>query len=947
MDASNPVKSNNLVSFSDLASEHLMNRRQDFQELRRLIAGGVRVFCSREGEDRILSVDGKVLKDLCQLNVFAESKETQIDITVPQVPGVRVCTYHTSGENQKGALVKVRRSFPGTRRSHAVCQQLMGRVENASLNIGKRVYASGTKTGFANRVNIWGSRRPPNQKRAFESLGLVLKDLFKEIFPIDSRLLTNWHGDMNAQLKDVKVNKTSSAGPPYYMSKSKVMGGCMEIVSDIIKAAEQDRLKTFLAENEELMIAECKNKVDRYLIDEISKKTRPYWSFSFPVQLFYSRLCQEFTSALKLFSPTTKSVNAYGFSWAHGGGERLFHWMKSTVEGEKKFVVYGDDCCLVRRLNGRLQVNFPDFKQMDGSISKEFASEVVDYVYQSFAKVFEKNNFWRMIALMWKDSLVGATFLVHGEKAYKNPTGLLTGCVGTTLVDSFLAGAAYFALIHHRVDLDDEDKVFKFLKDLGLEIKEGTWDWELVDEEPGYGERPFMGEFLGSSLIMVRGENRLEPIPFKREEDLVSLIGNLRMPREMKEISTNRYLFDAARGYMVTAAYNHSTVWNALCDIIDNIPAEVVCMRTQTGPIGPDGTHVGDSPELVSFVGEDFEWPSSDGFPDVDFCLSLYMTDNNKILGNWLPVMPSLEDDIKKFRRTKKDLQIVKLPNKWSSEAIQEDIEEKLDRSLSTRLPDDLTPLMKKTSPPKTYVKHKPYVAAARKEKVLGLVLDDVDEIPLLILEAIVLMERDTIKFIAAKKGFKLSKDFIFKRKVDKRAERETQNEVVIPPDILYEVSKRYKMKDPVSQVSSAVLESTGDLEWETDVITQQPITVRVTLLSNGVQLARYHSTSAKNAKRLLCEDIVNSSEFVSPLYNALKIEQQQQIEAQQHDLNTSAEDETSTTESSEKDTDEPSSVPSPPIPKPRRTVPKPKPRTSLKKEKTDSEEESPESGRN
>ena len=152
------------------------------------------------------------------------------------------------------------------------------------------------------------------------------------------------------------------------------------------------------------------------------------------------------------------------------GAQRLFDWMCETEEGEVKFCAYGDDVRHVRREDGVLYSCSPDFQCMDGSIHKTEAAEYVDYVLHCYEREHGPSNFWKFVGEVWKKQLVGAKFFVNGSQPYRSETGLLTGCVGTTGVDTFKSVTAFVTLIeahkHYGVDIMNVDEVKNFMREI-------------------------------------------------------------------------------------------------------------------------------------------------------------------------------------------------------------------------------------------------------------------------------------------------------------------------------------------------------------------------------------------------------------------------------------------------------------------------------------------------
>lgn len=737
MDASNPVSSGDRVTFADLKEDSLLLKRQNFETLKKLIGTSPRTpapYVDRQD----YAVDSETVQDLTQ-PIPVEKGNPDVAF-LREAEKVRVCSYHTMGENQEGGFVSMKQTYKMARRDKRLVEVCL---KNGALSedIARLIYTTGDKQGFSKRLQMWATKRIPNPKDRMGMYNITFEDVRKNL-PV-RKGLPNWNGDISEFISGVQVNKSSGAGPPFYRTKRQCLDECFDVIQKMISEANKDQLQEFFTNNEEFLVSQCKNKADRYPPERLKDKTRPYFSFSFPTQFLFSALNQPFTEHMELFP--VKGVNACGFSYAAGGGQKLFDWMVSTKEGEIKFCVYGDDARLVMRKGGILYSNSPDFVCMDGSVHPVEADKYVDYVLHCYEREHGKSNFWECVGEIWKRQLVGAKFFVNGSQAYHNDKGLLTGCVGTTGVDTFKSTLAWTTLIeaskHYGIDIMNVEEVKGFmLKGFGLVLKENTYEWDPVEEEIEVGEQPNGQQFLGVQLRAVAGGNKVELIPYKEEQDLISLVSNARVPEAVKDKKTTgraRYFFDCARGYMVTAAFLHKKVWNICCNLIEDTSSDVICMRIQTGK-KVDGEYVGEAPELVDLVGEDFEWPASDGWPSLDFCVDVYLSEGNKRGGVWFDCIPALREkleEVKKFRNvaSAKYVPPVKYeggegwlaePSRQEEEAIEKaefQMERKRDPTVDSEgyirpFLAENTPLMKPAKYPKVFVKYKVTEQAVPKE---------------------------------------------------------------------------------------------------------------------------------------------------------------------------------------------------------------------------------------
>jgi len=690
MDTSNPVITGERVTLGDFQNDNILLKRQNYDYIKKLVVDGKRVQPNRGRVEQYAVDDAVIKKMVTSGHVSSQEKLTNaiLDtfLTLKE-KGVLVDSYHPTGVNQKGAYAHVQRLFPQRNRVKAILEVILKYNPLFREEIEKVTYTSGTPEGFVNRLKMWAVRKPKPMNKFLGDNALSAQKVLKECLPVNLSKLVDWTDDVGVLLKDITVTKSSSAGPPFYKPKYQVMDEIQQALSEIVQAISDGTIESYFKEHEEMLIGECKNKMDRYDMNKVHVKTRPYFSFSSPVCFLISVIAQNFCGALKLFSE--EGSNAYGFSWAHGGGERIRKWMVSCKKGEMKFIAYGDDIKLVYRdSDGVLWEVNPDFVQMDGSIDKDTVTETLRYIDNTYTSIFGESKFFKYILNLWRYLAIDSSFLVHGSGIWTNGGGgLRTGVVGTTLFDTAKSVMAYSILKQRRMNpIRDASQCIQALKEMGLEVKEGTWDPQKVEEQAEAGDFLSEQKFLGAQLFMVEGkEGVVEPVPRIPPEDLAKLMGNVRQQTRIGDSHTEvrRRLFDTARGYMITGAYLHPDLWAACCDLIDSTPGEIVVQRVQSG----GGT--GEKPEHEKFVGEDFEWPSSDGFPSQRFCLNVYLSENAKVDGaHWITIFPDLQQQVEQYRKEIKFVKPVKFleTKSWAIETEMDRVQDIVDEKVQPEI---------------------------------------------------------------------------------------------------------------------------------------------------------------------------------------------------------------------------------------------------------------------
>lgn len=683
MDASNPVRDSSKATVSEIVARKRTKLRQNLNLLTEIARGAPRysgeVLPDREiPQSQRLSEVNEVKARLCRpvdsTPVTDEQISRALDLHRNTMP---ICglvddkgvPFHPSGVHQKGANVSTARIFGGSSSDDTLLHQLVGVLDSSYISecIGSVQYTHGTAVGFANRLVKQMTRKCVSIKydplvQATMSSSTVYKWL-DELFPLDLTQLPDYRRDIRDLCDEVTTSSKSSAGAPLWQVK----GECIDRVRDqvlpvIVDAIKNGTLAELYRTQPELFLVEVKNKTDRY--ENPEEKTRPYVCMGAHWGLLFSVLSQGLSKALLIF--TEGGNNAYGFSAAHGGLEKLRSRMLALKPGESTSIHYGDDADLYYRdREGRLFRVAPDFSQMDGSVDFHTIRITVSWILRAYKKAYPdqvgEHEFWSVVGSEWVRQATRPDLLVNGTKIWKkkNSDGLLSGCIGTTLFDTVKASVAYR---HYRLALAadprmlEADRATAFFKKLGLEVKAGTWVPEQVETQPVVGALWSNQKFLGVQYMYAQGAQRAELVPYLPEQDWVK---NLVVGRTDPDASKNnlrlagRTRFDRLRGLMITGAFSNPMARQVLESVLEATPARDILMEVQA-----DGGK-GEQPEFSLVSGEDFHWPSSQGWPTEAWCRDLYFTEDNRTGAEWQPVFPTLEGIISEIRSVDRDMRPV------------------------------------------------------------------------------------------------------------------------------------------------------------------------------------------------------------------------------------------------------------------------------------------------
>nr|QLI47701.1 MAG: RdRP [Nodaviridae sp.] len=667
MDTSNPVMNSDRVTVGEALERLRGQKRQKMEYLRELAQSATRVVLP-EGElyppNEVRTMQTQFLETIPKVssektsgldpNIFELVSENLPVCGLLNADGVPI---HPSGINSSAGSVCVSRQMGSV---PARPEGLLSILEALGPEVLDRqhVYTSGTWEGFTARlaqqmgrktVSLYqtvamsqGLRKPVSAKIALDALDKLMP----------RRPNTNWPG-VHTSLEDalfdgIKITSSASAGAPYWRHKGECLDDIVFVgLPIIVEAIKNNTLNQLSRENPELFLVEVKNKLDRYKISELNQKTRPYVCVPAHWAFLFSMLTQGFQETLQVFDTNPGCSNAYGFSSADGGLERMVSWMESA-DRRGKVVCYGDDACIVvRRPDGVYRVD-PDFKQMDGSIHADDVDLTIRWILRHLRKDLGEDttpHFWKGVADVWKVMATNPNFIVDGKKIWrkKSGNGLMTGVPGTTLFDtvkSVLAWNCYLDMCHN-TGKDPLDGKFatQTMAQWGLVIKPGTWNPARVPEAVP-GNLMTDHKFLGVQILCAEWRGRTVFVPaIPREEAIEMMVVQKDNPFDKKRsvAQRQRTLYDRMRGMMLTFGFVHPDVVHAIHHVVNSLDPAVIIMQVQSG--------TGERPEHILM--DDFVYPDSAGFPGVDFCFSVYAGGERE---SWVDLFPDLSGRLRSIR---------------------------------------------------------------------------------------------------------------------------------------------------------------------------------------------------------------------------------------------------------------------------------------------------------
>jgi len=251
------------------------------------------------------------------------------------------------------------------------------------------------------------------------------------------------------QMYEFDVNEHSSAGVPYYCLKSECVEqwwkNLLELYNLLANSSKQpDKLTEYIRSHQSMFVVALKNKLDRYLRTKAQDKIRPYYVYPAHLSVLFSIVMQYVTKHLKHFSDPDTTVNSsvcIGFSWGHGGGQRLYDWLankEGAVQNRFKFLAYADDSIFkITYDDGSVIVITPDITMMDMSLHNCVGKNF--YKLISSAQCLGENisKVWLSVLKMCCDLAFQHLVLLKQSQLFYKKQGLSSGSIGTSWFDNY------------------------------------------------------------------------------------------------------------------------------------------------------------------------------------------------------------------------------------------------------------------------------------------------------------------------------------------------------------------------------------------------------------------------------------------------------------------------------------------------------------------------------
>lgn len=648
MDASNPIISQDRTKMSEMRAKACEVRRQDFKYLddymlnnpRKLLPvfelfnpdiNDVRQKATKMSKARtdINSSGLQTVRDGKSIFTYLEPLG-EYPVSNIMIKGVQV---HPPSINMKAGRVHVNRNFGVDKGKDE--KLLRGVIATFDASVvydatHKYVFCLGTARGFEKRLKLLMSRKCSNPHTAVKCAKIL-----DECIPVGP--LPDWSNIMELY-NDTKIVYSSSAGFPYCKSKRKAIEELEGdernpgLFSTVLQAILDGTLTDLKKSHPELFLVEVKNKQDRYVIDKIDDKCRPYVCIPFHFSVLFSMIVQPFCSALEQFCKIGR--NAYGFSAADGGYLRLHRRLEEMKDKECIYGCYGDDVELFYKKGSDIWAIDPDFRQMDGSVDYKTVQAVALWMQRKYSEQHGTNQVWKQVSNLFVRFATRPDMIIQGQEVWRKiqSDGILSGVVGTTLFDtakSVIAYEGYVEELAYDVNLlFNEEKSTRYFKERhGLEVKSGTWNPVKVNMTPEHDTFFVENKFLGMRRKWWRRENgNFIIVPALYDAEWAEMMCSSRNTDLLAigSLACERRSFDRARGLMVTGAVFNERANIALNYTINEISHTAILMQVQA-----DGGR-GEKPADHLIVGEKFQFENSSMVPTAEWTADIYDFEENR-----------------------------------------------------------------------------------------------------------------------------------------------------------------------------------------------------------------------------------------------------------------------------------------------------------------------------
>jgi hypothetical protein len=494
-------------------------------------------------------------------------------------------------------------------------------VTQVMKDVNNQYYGNGSSVGLLRRVKKQMRKKPSSKITSMEW------DYVKSIFPKKNTAILR--SDSIVSL-DPELNMEAHPGAPFFVTGvtiEDVINTCIEKSQEYFKdISDLGAKKFFIDMYTQDRIAEfvtiLARKKDIYEREEYLEKVRPFGVVPGSLRILFTCVTDPAFLQLHNFLTHPDSFSAWGFSWTHGGVNKLVEWIKSYKEPGFYPLSWGDDqLWKIVCEDGTVILYCPDVSGMDMKLDTNtfnLAQLVLMHLYSDaplnihmLTKIKQLKE-WvdhpdTKISASWFQVLqllvtYATTKPVLSVKAIvaAQSVGLLSGMNGTSFFD-FVASARICHLVQSIDIPKDVSEVPQYIQDIsqacneaGFPLKEETQIYQdltnniIYDNEGKQQETMKDNQVIGLPFLGMKVfKYTVEGIYFKDDKSRDILVPQM----------------DSKKA-MISQAFN----------VHDDKDPAIVQMKKQASTLGI-GYHVAHDPIAHSILADIYNTRAKMGFP--------------------------------------------------------------------------------------------------------------------------------------------------------------------------------------------------------------------------------------------------------------------------------------------------------------------------------------------
>jgi len=290
----------------------------------------------------------------------------------------------------------------------------------------------------------WYKRLKQGKSAPHPKFNLTVKE-FEQVYealPFSMERRVKWdEATLEVMLSKLKrINPRATAGFPRQKAKHEVWKDVVADLYEYYKLIQENKFTEYVLKHPGEFLTQVKNKMDRYEMDDWGEKIRVYYAGNGGKSTLNSMIMQSYSACLLGFWEDPKSCNAHGFSWGHGGAQKLYDWIERHYLNSPAGVYaigYSDDglwLIIGPGEVGKREVYIADLdiKHCDMAMGVSFQPIMMQHVVHVLGKLPEG---WKNLAKEAVRDIWNQIVILQGPLIYASTNQIHSGMPGTAEAD--------------------------------------------------------------------------------------------------------------------------------------------------------------------------------------------------------------------------------------------------------------------------------------------------------------------------------------------------------------------------------------------------------------------------------------------------------------------------------------------------------------------------------